>query len=33
MIFLIIAAAMVFSMYLTVNQVPMEAARWIGKAT
>ena len=27
MIFLIIAAAMVFAMYLTVNQVPMEAAR------
>ncbi|HPU35967.1 MAG TPA: TRAP transporter large permease, partial [Bacillota bacterium] len=32
MIFLIIAAAMVFSMYLTVNQVPMEAARWIGES-
>jgi C4-dicarboxylate transporter DctM subunit len=31
MIFLIIAAAMVFAMYLTVNQVPMEAARWISE--
>ena len=31
MIFLIIAAAMVFAMYLTVNQVPMDAARWIAE--
>lgn len=31
MIFLIIAAAMVFAMYLTVNQVPNQAARWIAE--
>lgn len=31
MIFLIIAAAMVFAMYLTVNQVPNHAAEWIAK--
>ncbi len=31
MIFLIIAAAMGFAMYLTVNQVPMQAARWIAE--
>ncbi|MCL6634224.1 MAG: TRAP transporter large permease [Peptococcaceae bacterium] len=31
MIFLIIAAAMVFAMFLTVNQVPNKAAQWIAE--